>query len=107
VVEETRPDPLTDLELHVVVVGVLVLLRQLLRLEKALTHLGKDLITAAEKGVHNLRARRPRPVWQDRRRRVTVHHLEGAWRGGRCGRRCCNNIPPTTANPPTLEVDHL
>ena len=75
--EKAQPDPRTDVELHVAVVGVVVL-RELLGLNEALTNLGEDIITTAEKGVRSLRTCCPRPVWQYGWRGTAVHHLK--WR---------------------------
>jgi hypothetical protein len=81
--EEAQPNPRTDVELHAPVVGVVVLLRELLGLNEALTNLGEDIITAAEKGVRSLRTCCPRPVGQDGWQGMTVHHLE--WRRAKGG----------------------
>ena len=58
-------------------VGIVVFLRQLLSLDKALMDLGEDLIAVVEKGVRSLCAHHPRPIWQDRRRGTAVHHFVG------------------------------
>ena len=96
--EEAQPDPRTDVELHVPVVGIVVLLRELLGLNEALTNLGEDIIT------------RPQPpyvlspagmaVWVAGDGRTPP---QMASREGRCGRRYCNNTPPTTASRPKRE----
>ena len=86
-VKEAQPHPRTDLELHIPVVGVVVLLRQLLRLDEALTDLSEHLIPAAEKSIRSLSTCGSRPVRQNGRRGTAVHHLErrGA-KGGMEGR---------------------
>jgi len=76
-VEKAQPDPRAHLELHVPVVGVVVLLGQLLSLKEPLTNLGKHLVTAAEESIGGLRAGRPRPVGQNGRWRAAVDDLEG------------------------------
>ena len=76
-VKEVQSDPRANVELHLPVVGVIVLLRKLLSLNKALTDLSQHLITAAEKSICGFSTRCPRPIWQDGRRGTAVHHLEG------------------------------
>ena len=82
-VKEAQTDPRADLKLHIPVVGVVVLLRQLLRLEETLSDLSEHLIPAAEKGIRSLSTRGARPVQQNGRRGTAVHHLE--WHGAKGG----------------------
>ena len=46
--KQAQPNPIAHSELQVVVAGVVVLLRQLLRLKEALPDLSQHLISAAE-----------------------------------------------------------
>ena len=66
-VEEAQPDPRANIELHLSVVGVVVLLRKLLSLNKALTDLSEHVIPAAKKSIRGLSMCCPRPIWQDGR----------------------------------------
>jgi hypothetical protein len=58
-------------------IGVVVLLRKLLSLNKALTDLSQHVVTTAEKSIHSLSTRCPRPIRQNWRRGMAVHHLKG------------------------------
>jgi hypothetical protein len=77
-VEQAQIDPIPDRKLHVAVPGIVVLLGQLLRLEKALTHLSQDHVPVSEKRGGRLRTGRPWLVWQERRRGTIVDHLKGS-----------------------------
>jgi len=61
-------------------IGVVVLLRQLLRLQEALAHLGEDPVSAAEEGVRSLSPGRPRLVWHDGRRGAAITTSNGVAR---------------------------
>ena len=78
-VEQAQVNPISDRKLYVAVPGIVVPLRQLLRLEKALMHLGQDHVPVSEKRRGGLGMGQPRLIRQDGRRRATVDHLE--WRG--------------------------
>ena len=62
-VEEAQPNPRANAELHLPVVGVVVLLCKLLSLNKALTNLSQHLVTIVEKSIRGLSTRCPRPIW--------------------------------------------
>ena len=76
-VKEAQLDPRSHVELHLPVVGVIVLLRKLPSLNKALMDLSQHLVTAAKKSIRSLSTCCPQPIWQDGRRGTAVHNLEG------------------------------
>lgn len=65
-VKKTQPNPRADLKLYIPVVGVVVLLGQLMFLEKLLTDLYKHLIAGPEKSVSCLGTSCPGIVGDDR-----------------------------------------
>jgi len=65
-VKKTQPNPRADLKLYIPVVGVVVLLGQLLCLDKSLTNLHEHLIVVPKKSVSCGSASRPWLVGIDR-----------------------------------------
>ena len=72
-----HPYPVTGCELHVTVRGVVVILRQLLCLEKTLANLDQNLVTGAKESIGRLCLGRPKTVRQQRWGWPVVDHLEG------------------------------
>ena len=77
--EKTQPHPIPNRELQLTMGGVIVLLGDLLRLEKSLADLGQHLVTITEEAVDGVGPGRPSPVRQQGWRRALVDHLE--WSG--------------------------
>jgi hypothetical protein len=75
-VEESQPDPGTNVELQLLVVGIVVFLCQLLGLNQALACFGKNVVAVPEKCRGCLRASRPGAIGQNRLRRAALHNLK-------------------------------
>lgn len=103
-------------------VVVVVALGVLLSLDKTLADLRKDSVAVTQEGIRCLCLGSPGGVWQERRRRPAIDHLERrgaerhmersaaaaacrrpprtAWCGAPYGTRCCSSTPSMEASPP-------
>ena len=74
--EQPKEYPVADVEFHSAMMVVVVALRMLLRLKKALPNLHQEGVPVPEHGVRCLRVSGPLSVGKEGRRRPAVDHLK-------------------------------